>query len=142
VTFLVAAIDNQEDHAIYVGPASTYYELTVPPEQRMTNEAWTDRLAKAAPPRPAWTASFQPPAKQRHLARERVVPENEPYTRKGLGKAQKLSKDRHAIEAELRRTKDPKAADRMRKELRRLHDEIMRLEGACACPPGDDACPC
>jgi hypothetical protein len=66
--FLVVAVDNENDHAVYVGPAYSYYEFRAPAERRMTDESWAQRiLDDEAPPRPAWTASLQPPASARRL---------------------------------------------------------------------------
>ena len=64
--FIVAAIDNHGDRAAYVGPVYSYYELKS--KERLTDEAWRKRLADGkAPPRPAWTASFQAPPKVRAI---------------------------------------------------------------------------
>lgn len=58
--FLVAAIDNDGDRMIYVGPAYSYYEFTQPAEERLTDEAWGKMLESGeAPPRPEWTSEFQ-----------------------------------------------------------------------------------
>jgi len=68
VNFLVAAIDNGNDRAIYVGPTYSYYELRVPAGQRMTDEEWETKLrAGDVPARPAWTDAFQGPALERSL---------------------------------------------------------------------------
>jgi hypothetical protein len=66
--FLVVAIDNQKDTAVYVGPAYSYYELHQPVTERLTNEAWEQLIEQGkAPPRPAWTRPFQPRAVARDL---------------------------------------------------------------------------
>ena len=58
--FLVAAIDNDGDRMIYVGPAYSYYEFLQPAEERLTDEAWGKMLeAGQAPPRPEWVEAFQ-----------------------------------------------------------------------------------
>jgi len=66
--FLVVAIDNEDDRAIYVGPAYSYYEFTHPAADRLTDEAWTEMLdGDERPSRPAWTSAFQPEALQREV---------------------------------------------------------------------------
>ena len=67
-TYLVAAIDNQDDHMIYVGPAYSYFEFHQPADGRLTNADWQQLLMmKKEPPRPAWTADFQPPKVERRM---------------------------------------------------------------------------
>jgi hypothetical protein len=69
VTYLVVAVDNKADRAVYVGPAYSYYELEAAPNQRMTDAEWAAKLSSVqAPPRPAWTSAFQAPAVERSLA--------------------------------------------------------------------------
>lgn len=68
--FLVAAIDNEDDHMIYVGPAYSYYEFRQPAATRLTDQQWRQMLRnKEAPSRPGWTKSFQSPMLQRHAGR-------------------------------------------------------------------------
>ncbi|XXX81541.1 DUF3160 domain-containing protein [Sorangium sp. So ce134] len=68
--FLVIAIDNQKDRAVYVGPASSYYEFREPATQRLTNEEWQQRiLSGKAPPRPSFVRSFLAPPASRTLER-------------------------------------------------------------------------
>jgi hypothetical protein len=44
---------------IGIGAVFTYYEFTVPPDQRMTDETWQALLAEGnAPPAPEWTSLF------------------------------------------------------------------------------------
>jgi hypothetical protein len=70
VSFLVVAIDNQSDRAVYVGPAYSYYEFEVPATARLTDETWQAMLTDGkAPARPAWTSAFRPPAVPRDLGR-------------------------------------------------------------------------
>ncbi len=55
VHFVVAAIDNDGDTALHVGPSFTYYSFTEPVSNRLTDQQWQQRLASDnAPPRPAW----------------------------------------------------------------------------------------
>lgn len=55
VELLVVAIDNGADIGAYVGPVYTYYELDVPPQERMTDEQWQARIqADRLPPRPSF----------------------------------------------------------------------------------------
>jgi hypothetical protein len=65
--FFVAAIDNQNNRATYVGPIYSYYEFTHPASDRMTDETWRKLIEKRAlPERPAWwRAAFPAPAKER-----------------------------------------------------------------------------
>lgn len=47
---------------IAVGAVFTYYEFTVPPDQRMTDEAWQAQVeAGSNPPQPDWTRTFIAP---------------------------------------------------------------------------------
>jgi hypothetical protein len=46
-------------YRIAVGAVFTYYEFTVEPDQRMTDEAWQARLESGnAPDAPDWTSTF------------------------------------------------------------------------------------
>lgn len=55
VHFVVAAIDNDGDTAVHVGPSFTYYSFTEPASNRLTNELWQQRLRNGqAPARPSW----------------------------------------------------------------------------------------
>jgi hypothetical protein len=67
-TFLVAAIDNEDDRMIYVGPAYAYYEFSQPAASRLTDLEWQQMLMKGeAPPRPEWTKAFQGPKLKRPM---------------------------------------------------------------------------
>ena len=44
--------------ALAVGPVLSYYEFKQPAAARLTDEAWREMLARQAPARPAWAASF------------------------------------------------------------------------------------
>lgn len=66
--FLVAAIDNEDDRMIYVGPAYSYYEFRHPAEKRLTDNDWQQLLdTEKEPPRPTWVDSFQMPREKREL---------------------------------------------------------------------------
>ncbi len=68
--FLVAAIDNEEDHLVYVGPMFSYYEFTQPASKRLTDEEWQNKISNnMLPPRPTWTSSFQGPRQKREAGR-------------------------------------------------------------------------
>src|SRR5262249_36754809 len=68
VNFLVVAVDNENDRAIYVGPVYSYYEFAVSPDNRLSDEAWIKKLQnKDTPERPRWVRTFQPPARERRL---------------------------------------------------------------------------
>jgi len=61
VTFLVAAIDNEADKMVYVGPMSSYFEFLMPATNRMTDEEWRAKVEEfALPARPAWSLSVHP----------------------------------------------------------------------------------
>lgn len=61
VTFLVAAIDNENDKMVYVGPMSSYYEFRQPVADRMADEEWQGKVGNFDfPPRPGWAASIRP----------------------------------------------------------------------------------
>jgi hypothetical protein len=67
-TYLVAAIDSEDDRMIYVGPAYSYYEFRQPADARLTDQEWQRQLQlEKEPPRPAWTADFQPPKLKRGM---------------------------------------------------------------------------
>lgn len=71
--FLVAAIDNEDDRMIYVGPAYSYYEFRQPAEKRLTDNDWQQLIdAEKNPPRPAWIDSFQMPREKRELPKIKV----------------------------------------------------------------------
>ena len=47
-----------EGSRAYVGPVTSYYEVTVEGLDRMTDSEWATQLQKGAPPRPEWTGEF------------------------------------------------------------------------------------
>lgn len=52
--FVVVAVDNQNDRAVYAGPVYSYYEFTSP--TRLTDEVWRARISGGQPgPHPAWS---------------------------------------------------------------------------------------
>jgi hypothetical protein len=68
--FLVAAIDNESDRMVYVGPAYSYYEFVHPAEKRLTDLQWQEKLAgKDVPPRPEWMAPITGLKQKRELGR-------------------------------------------------------------------------
>jgi hypothetical protein len=68
VSFLVLAVDNQRDRAVYVGPVYSYYELTRSMSDRMTDEQWRSAIEQQAlPPRPEWWTSAFPAKAQRRV---------------------------------------------------------------------------
>ena len=60
---LVIAIDNQQNHAVYVGPAYSYYEFTS--RTRLTDEEWSTKMATTPPP--GFTAGFVIPPTKRSM---------------------------------------------------------------------------
>lgn len=75
--FLVAAIDNDGDRMIYVGPTYTYYEFEQPAQNRLDDRQWGQMLTTgSAPEQPEWTESFQGETMKRHAgARVIGIPE-------------------------------------------------------------------
>ncbi|BBO33952.1 DUF3160 domain-containing protein [Lacipirellula parvula] len=68
--FLVAAIDNDGDRMIYVGPAYSYYEFQRPAKERWTDQEWQQLLVgEERPLRPEWVDAFQMPIVKRELGR-------------------------------------------------------------------------
>jgi hypothetical protein len=67
--FLIAAIDNNGDKMIYVGPAYSYYEFHHPATDRLTDGKWQRILLSKPPTRPSWTDSYTQPGKKRHPTR-------------------------------------------------------------------------
>ena len=67
--FLLLAVDNQKDRAVYAGPVYSYYEFTHGASDRLTDEQWGEAIEKnALPERPAWWISaFPAKAKERTL---------------------------------------------------------------------------
>jgi hypothetical protein len=57
---MTVAIDDQGDLSLYGGPVSSFYSFTVPAPDRMTDEAWQQKLAAGAPPRPGFPAYRAP----------------------------------------------------------------------------------
>ena len=55
VHFVVAAIDNDGDTAVHVGPSYTWYSFHQPAARRLSDAQWQQRLrSDQAPPRPSW----------------------------------------------------------------------------------------
>ncbi len=68
--FIVAAIDNEKDRTVYVGPGYSYYEFHQPADNRLDDDQWRGMLsAEKEPDRPEWVKSFQGPRKKRKLER-------------------------------------------------------------------------
>ena len=67
--FLIAAIDNNDDKMIFVGPAYSYYEFKHPASNRLTDSKWQEILMKNPPKRPAWTKAYTVRGTRRHPAR-------------------------------------------------------------------------
>jgi hypothetical protein len=64
--FLVIAVDNDKDRAVYVGPVYSYYEFAHPVSDRLTDERWQQMIQNGRlPPRPEWISSFQAPTRAR-----------------------------------------------------------------------------
>ncbi len=72
VNFLVAAIDNDGDYTVYVGPIFSYYEFKYPSRRRLTDQVWQKMIQSGdLPDRPEWTRAFQAPTVKRTLERGR-----------------------------------------------------------------------
>lgn len=140
--FLIVAVDNDNDRAIYVGPVYSYYEFTVPPAQRLTDEEWLKRLEREDfPKRPAWIDAIQPAAAKRQLGPE-PQRQYEPPSAEVQQKRKQLEDERGRVWKQLRPDTSPKERERIEKALRDIQNKLMRLEGSCRCPPGDDDCSC
>lgn len=73
VDFVVAAIDNEGDVGVYVGPVSSYYETRWPVQDRLTDEAWGALIGtELEPARPAWMAPILHAEVKRTLGRAAV----------------------------------------------------------------------
>lgn len=55
---LMYVVTPDSPYQIAVGLVYTYYEFVVPPDQRMTDEAWRNELETSQPAQPDWTSSF------------------------------------------------------------------------------------
>jgi len=57
---LVAVVVRQPDGtlSLALGPVLSYYEFKWPMSDRLTDQAWREKLAAQPAPRPAWTAAF------------------------------------------------------------------------------------
>ncbi|HET7544101.1 MAG TPA: DUF3160 domain-containing protein [Polyangiaceae bacterium] len=69
--FIVIAVDNQQDRAVYVGPVYSYYEFTHELSDRLTDEQWRNAIERQKlPERPEWwTQAFPAKAQRRELPR-------------------------------------------------------------------------
>jgi hypothetical protein len=55
----IYVVHPEAPYEIAIGAVYTYYEFTVPPENRMTDEAWQEMLESGnVPDAPAWTGLF------------------------------------------------------------------------------------
>ncbi len=55
---LIYVVTPKSPYQIAVGVVYTYYEFTVTPDKRMTDEAWRSLLETSKPTQPDWTSSF------------------------------------------------------------------------------------
>jgi Protein of unknown function (DUF3160) len=74
--FMLLAVDNQKDRAVYVGPVYSYYEFVRGASDRMTDEQWSAAIAAGTlPARPAWwTSAFPAKSALRTLTSARTTP--------------------------------------------------------------------
>lgn len=80
ITFLVAAIDNEGDKMVYVGPMSSYFEFLMPPSKRMTDEEWREKVQEfVLPARPSWSLSVHPSRTAPALTRSLGPPPSRSY---------------------------------------------------------------
>jgi hypothetical protein len=76
VNFLVVAVDNGGDRVAYVGPVYSYYEFWSPIGERLTDEAFRQRIESGnLPPRPRFTQAFVTEARHRGLG-PRIEPKD------------------------------------------------------------------
>lgn len=60
VRLALVAIDNGDDHAVYMAPLSTYYEFIRPVDRRMNDNEFKSMLEDGGgPSRPEWTRAFE-----------------------------------------------------------------------------------
>jgi len=62
--YLLVAVDSQQDRAVYVGPAYSYYEFTSP--VRLTDQQWEGMIPTKPPAR--FTAGFAAPPSKRSMS--------------------------------------------------------------------------
>jgi hypothetical protein len=67
--YMVIAVDNRGDHAVYVGPTSSYYEFTS--RTRLNDAEWTTRIGSTAAP--AFTGAFVSPPVKRDMVRPKKI---------------------------------------------------------------------
>jgi len=117
--FFALAVDNQTNHTVYVGPVYSYYELTRPASDRMTDEQWQALISTAAPARPSWWAkAFPAKAVKRTLADAGREPD-----------------DRDPRERAAQRLRDQVDHAKTEAERQRLFDAAETLGEAAQGPP-------
>jgi hypothetical protein len=56
---LIYVVTPDQPYQVAVGAVYTYYEFTVQPDQRMTDQTWQEQLLSGNPPtQPDWTSAF------------------------------------------------------------------------------------
>lgn len=58
---MIYVVTPSSPYQVAAGVVYTYYEFTVSPDQRMTDEAWRNQLETSSPEQPSWTSSFVVP---------------------------------------------------------------------------------
>lgn len=65
VRLMVLAVEGEQESTLFVGPVFSYYEFWQPAQQRLTDQAWRERLRTEPPGAPDWTTLFAAPLASR-----------------------------------------------------------------------------
>jgi hypothetical protein len=113
VSFIVVAIDNEQDRAAYVGPVYTYYEFTGPVSDRLTDEKWREWIQRGnAPAAPSFTQPFRAKPLPRDLGLELPIEQRQDA----------YSKELTALLDQYRNATDKAAQDRLYKKIEKLRE--------------------
>jgi hypothetical protein len=135
--YVVVAVDNENERALYVGPVFSYFEFSVPPEQRLTDEKWAQAARTARPP--DWERTFQMP---QHAWNLHPVADHEfPMTAKARAEFESAAEDYQALMRSYPRNATPAQRLKHDKRVDEVRKRLMKARG-CGCPPDDPACPC
>lgn len=123
--FLVVAVDNQQNHAVYVGPVYSYFEFLHDASDRLTDEQWQAAIrSEQLPPRPLWwSRAFPAKAVKRELANAGPHPKETDPRMQAVGRLLERYRNSHG------------------EEQQRLLREIDELSEAARTPPLPPATP-
>lgn len=151
--FLVVAIDNEDDRAVYVGPAYSYYEFRHPASDRLDDEAWQKMIAEGKlPKRPDFTDSFVAPPKQRELGPAKRSFKKLEHQPKALSPAQELERlerqlqaasdeqERAVLERSIALLEDAECRRKNPLQQERLQEQLWALahQASSCAPPGGE----